>query len=155
MILRKDSVPLTEGRSGYPDPYNLGVGHIAYRALGDAGGLTQFGVAVETLRPGRQSSQMHWHDREDEFLLVLAGELTVVENGAETRVGPGDACCWKAGAETAHMLKNHTEADVHYLIVGTRAENDICHYPGLDLRATPHGFEHLDGTSYPKKGDSK
>ena len=155
MILRKDSVPVTEGVSRYPAPYNLGRGFLSYRHLTEAGGLTQFGVALETLHPGRQSSQPHWEEHEDEFLYMLDGALTVIEDGVETVILPGDACCWKAGTPVAHTLRNHTDQPAVYLIAGSRNPHNICHYPGLDLRATPQGYVHLDGTPYPTKGENK
>lgn len=154
-IFRKGSVAEIEGVSGYPAPFNLGRGHLRYRHVTEAGGLTQFGAAVETLMPGGQSSQMHWEEREDEFLYMLSGMLTVVEDGVETVIGPGDACCWKAGVPVAHCLKNHGEAPATYLIVGSRDPANVCHYPGLDLLATPRGYVHLDGTPYPKGESSK
>jgi uncharacterized cupin superfamily protein len=151
-IFRKDSVPETEGVSGYPDPYNLGRGQLFYRHITNAGGLTQFGAAVETLLPGGQSSQMHWEEREDEFLLMLSGQVTVVEDGVETEIGPGDTCVWKSGTPVAHCLKNKGTAPATYLIVGTRDPENITRYPGLDMLATPQGYTHLDGTPYPKEG---
>lgn len=150
-IFRKDSVPLKEGVSGYPDPYNQGSGNLAYRHLTDAGGLTQFSAALETLHPGGQSSQMHWEEHEDEFLYMLEGTLTVVEDGTETVIHPGDSCCWKASVPVAHTLRNHSDAPAIYLIVGTRHPDNICHYPGLDMLATPKGYTHLDGTMYPPR----
>ena len=149
-ILRKGTVEAVEAKSGYPGPYNLGTGFLSYEPLSRAGGLSQFGATFETLHPGKQSSQMHWHEREDELLFMLEGRLTVIENGVETEIGPGDACAWKAGDETAHCLRNDTDAPARYLIVGTRDPDDICHYPGLDLKATPEGFVHLDGTPWDK-----
>ncbi|MEM1351836.1 MAG: cupin domain-containing protein [Pseudomonadota bacterium] len=148
-ILLKDTVEEVTAKSGYPGPYNLGEGFLSYVPLTRAGGLTQFGAAFETLHPGKQSSQMHWHSHEDEFLYMLEGQLTVVEDGVETVIGPGDACAWKAGEPVAHYLRNHTDAPARYLIVGTKnQEQDICTYPGLDLKATPDGFVHLDGTPW-------
>ncbi len=97
---------------------------------------------------------MHWEDREDEFLYMLSGELTVVEDGVETIITSGDACAWKANTKVAHQLRNHTDADATYLIIGTRDPENICNYPGLDMLATPDGYTRLDGTKYPKKGDS-
>ncbi|QQA43328.1 cupin domain-containing protein [Pelagovum pacificum] len=149
MIIRKNSVALTPGVSNYPEPYNQGRGNLSYRHLTE-GHLSQYGVALETLHPGGQSSQMHWESHEDEFLYMLEGNLTVVENGDETIIGPGDSCCWPAGVEVAHTLKNHTDRDAVYLIMGTRDPENICHYPGLDLLATPEGYTHLDGTPWPK-----
>ncbi len=154
-ILRKNVVPSVDAGSYYPAPYSLGGGNLSYRHLTEAGGLTQFGAALETLHPGGQSSQMHWEEHEDEFLFMLEGELTVVENGIGTVIGAGDACCWKAGEPVAHCLKNHTQAPALYLIVGSRRAENITHYPGLDMRATPRGYEHLDGTPYPKKREAE
>ena len=155
MIIRKDSVPPTEGVSGYPEPFNLGRGFLSYRHLTEAGGLTQFGIALETLHPGRQSSQPHWEEHEDEFLYMLDGALTVVEDGVETIIHPGDACCWKAGRPVAHTLKNHTGQPAVYLIAGSRNPDNICNYPGIDLLSTPRGYTHLDGTPYPTEGENE
>lgn len=150
-IFRKDTVSLTDTVSGYPDPYNQGSGNKSYRHLTEAGGLTQFGAALETLHPGKQSSQMHWEEHEDEFLDMLNGSLTVIENGDGSVIGPGDACCWKADVPVAHTLSNHTSELAIYLIVGKRHPENICHYPSLDMLATPQGFNHLDDTSYPRR----
>src|SRR5689334_21264810 len=95
----------------------------------DAGGLTQYGVYVETLKPGTVASDQHWHEKEDEFLYVLAGELTVVEDGTEALLHPGDAACWPAGKPVAHTVANRSAASCTYLVVGTRVTNDVCHYP--------------------------
>ncbi len=150
-IFKKGTVKQVEAKSGYPGPYNLGQGFLSYVPLSDAGGLTQFGASIETLHPGKQSSQMHWHEAEDEFLLMLEGTLTVVEDGVEADIGPGDACVWKAGEKVAHCLRNHTDTPSTYLIVGTRnAAEDVCHYPGLDLKHTPSGFVHLDDSPWEK-----
>ncbi|AXC49109.1 cupin domain-containing protein [Paracoccus suum] len=154
-VFRKDSVPVTVAHASYPAPYTLPAGRLHYRHITEAGGLTQFGAALETLLPGGQSSQMHWEEHEDEFMFMLSGTLTVVEDGVETIVGPGDSCCWRAGTPVGHMLKNHSDAPATYLIVGSRRPENICHYPGLDLIATPDGPTHLDGTPYPKKGDTQ
>lgn len=150
-IFRKDSVPVTQGKSGYPDPYNQGDDNLSFRHLTDAGGLTQFGAALETLHPGGVSSQQHWEEHEDEFLYMLEGALTVIEDDEETVIGPGDACVWKAGVPVAHMLRNHTDQPAVYLIVGSRRPVNVCHYRNIDLVGTPDGYTHLDGRPYPKK----
>lgn len=151
-ILRKDSVAEIHAVSSYPAPYNLGGGNLSYRHLTEAGGLTQFGAALEVLHPGGRSGQPHWEEHEDEFLFMLSGSLTVIEDGQPTIIGPGDACCWKAGVAVSHTLRNHTDQPATYLIAGSRRPDNITHYPGLDLLAMPDGFAHLDGTPYPKQG---
>lgn len=100
----------------------------------DAGGITQYGGYVETLQPGARSSDRHWHEKEDEFLYVLSGEVTVTENDGDQVLAPGDAACWPAGVPNGHCVSNRSNAACSYLIVGTRPSDDVCHYP--DLRRT-------------------
>jgi uncharacterized cupin superfamily protein len=97
----------------------------------DAGGLTQFGAYVETLQPGSRSSDRHWHEREDEFLFMISGEATVIEEDGAHVLHPGDAACWRAGVANAHQVVNRSGAPCTYLIVGTRVTHDVCHYPDL------------------------
>jgi hypothetical protein len=79
------TVPARKG-SGYPPPFDCACATRTRKRLGDAGGLTDFGVNLMTLPPGGWSSQRHWHSHEDEFVYVLEGELVLVENEGETRV---------------------------------------------------------------------
>lgn len=154
-IMRKGAVAPVTGPSSYPAPYTLPDGRMRWWPISDEGGLTQFGAFTEELSPGAQSSQRHWHEAEDEFLYVLDGAVTVVENDGEHLLHPGDAACWPAGNDNAHCVVNRTDRPVTYLIVGTRADADVCHYPGLDLcyrRETgASGYFHLDGTPYPPR----
>jgi uncharacterized cupin superfamily protein len=97
--------------------------------LSEDGGLKQFGAYVETLEPGSRSSDRHWHEQEDEFLYMLSGEATLIENDGEHLLASGDAACWPAGTPNAHHLVNRSGFPCSYLIVGTRVSNDVCHYP--------------------------
>jgi uncharacterized cupin superfamily protein len=105
-------------------------GVIVYLSTG--GGLTQFGAYLDTLMPGATSSQRHWHDAEDEFLYVLDGTATVIDDDGAQDLGPGDAACWRHGDPNAHHVTNRTDAPTRYMIVGTRVARDICHYPDED-----------------------
>ena len=151
-IIRKSDVTPVTG-SNYPAPYNLGSGFYQAWPLSDSGGLTQFGAFTERLEPGATSCHRHWHEKEDEFLYMLEGELTLIEEDGEHILRPGDAATWKAGVANGHHLRNHTEAPVTYLVVGTRSQNDTCHYPDIDLKLTRQDgqsmFAHKDGTPYP------
>jgi uncharacterized cupin superfamily protein len=119
MIVRKHQVPLDRESEGQ-----------AQRLLySDAGGLTQFGAYVETLQPGARSSDRHWHEGEDEFLYLLSGEATVIEDDGAHPLRPGDAACWKAGTANAHQVVNRSDAPCTYLIFGTRMARDVVHYP--------------------------
>lgn len=160
MILRKGDVAPVIGPSSYPAPHTLPTGRMRWWPVSDAGGLTQFGAALESLEPGARSSQRHWHEAEDEFLHVLDGEVTVIENDGDHLLTPGDSACWPAGSGNAHCLVNRSDRPASYLIVGTRAPDDECHYPDVDLhysrKGGQHGYYRKDGTPYPgfPKGDS-
>jgi uncharacterized cupin superfamily protein len=118
MIVRPADAPRDEGEGG---------GVIVY--LSNAGGLTQFGAYLDTLIPGAVSSERHWHDSEDEFLYVLSGTATVIDDDGEHVLEPGDAACWRHGDPNAHHVANRTEASLTYLIAGSRAAGDVCRYP--------------------------
>jgi uncharacterized cupin superfamily protein len=104
----------------------------AHRSLGDLGGLTRFGVHIERLPPGSTSSLRHWHETEDEFILMLSGEVILREDGGETRLVAGDAAAWPAGVPDGHCLENRSDAAATYLTVGTRNRADVIHYPDHD-----------------------
>ncbi|HYZ05292.1 MAG TPA: cupin domain-containing protein [Rubrobacter sp.] len=87
--------------------------------LSEAGGLAQFVAHVHTLQPGSRSSDRHWHEEEDEFLYMLSGEATVIEEDGPHLLRPGDAACWPAGTANAHQVVNRSGALCSYLILGS------------------------------------
>ena len=127
-----DEVPVKTG-SIYPEPFRTIAEGRARRALGDAGGLTQFGVNLTRLPPGAASAQRHWHEAEDELVFVVSGRVTLVEEGEETELRPGDAAAFKAGVANGHHLVNRSDADAVVLEIGTRAADERAHYPDIDL----------------------
>jgi len=119
--------------SNYPAPFRPAVAGREKRALGNAAGLTQFGVNLTTLRPGAASSLRHWHVQEDEFVYVLAGEVVLVEDEGETILRAGDAAGFKANSGNGHQLVNKSSHEATYLEMGSRSKNEIAHYPDVDL----------------------
>ena len=126
MIIRKANVDVVtkDGRAPEHGPFES----LRYS---DAGGITQYGVYLETLQPGSRSSNRHWHEKEDEMLFVIAGEVTVVENDGAHTLHAGDAACWPAGVDNAHFVTNKSSSPCTYLIMGTRVTHDVCHYPDI------------------------
>ncbi len=59
-----ETAPRRDG-ADYPPPYDQACRGRSRRRLGDAAGLTQFGVNLQRLPPGQWSSQRHWHSCED------------------------------------------------------------------------------------------
>ncbi len=139
--------------SGYPteEMRRLTVGR-SKRALGDALGLTTFGVNLTRLEPGAASALRHWHRRQDEFVYVLEGELTLVTDDGEQVLRPGQCAGFPGGVRNAHHLVNRTSAQAAYLEVGDRLPGDAADYPDHDLcvRATAAGWKytHKDGSPY-------
>jgi uncharacterized cupin superfamily protein len=125
----------SDSLTGYPEPFCQIVLGRSRKRLGNAAGLTQFGVNLTTLKRGAASAQRHWHAAEDEFVYMLAGEVVLCEDGGETVLRPGDAAGFKAGVANGHCLMNRSGSDAVYLEVGTRAVQERAEYPDIDLRA--------------------
>jgi uncharacterized cupin superfamily protein len=127
------AIPVRTG-TDYPEEFRHVVAGRERQRLGDAGGLTQFGVNLTRLRPGAASALRHWHEVEDELVYVLDGELVLVEDSGETILRAGDAATFKSGAANGHHLVNRSGRDAILLEIGTRPERDVVHYPDIDLR---------------------
>jgi uncharacterized cupin superfamily protein len=131
-----DPMSVTPRRgSSYPAPFREPVEGRVKQVLGDPLGLTGFGANLVRLEPGAWSSQRHWHSHEDEFVLVLEGELTLVTDEGETLLGPGMAAGFPAGAENGHHLVNRGGTAATYLEIGDRRPRDEARYPDIDLMA--------------------
>jgi len=138
--------------SAYPPEFADAVKGRAVLRVGDAGGLTQFGANIVTLAPGAASSLRHWHLKEDEFAIMLEGELMLAEDGGETPMRPGDCACFPANTPNGHCFVNRSDRDGRFLVVGTRAEGEVGYYSDIDLMITvgPEGirFTRKDGSAY-------
>lgn len=141
-----------EERQPYPPPHDEALAGKTRQALGDALGLTQFGVNLTRLAPGAVSALRHWHSGEDEFVYVLAGALVLVTEAGEQELAPGDAAGFPAGSPDGHRLENRTDAEVAFIEVGTRAAAETVRYPDSDLvlvkeyRPPARRFTRADGT---------
>ena len=124
--------------SSYPAPFQAVCATRIKRALGDAAGLTRFGVNLVHLNPSDWSAQRHWHSHEDEFVYVLEGEVTLVSDAGEQVLTPGMAAGFPAGVEDGHCLINRSDAVAVYLEVGDRSREDLARYPDIDLVAETH-----------------
>jgi uncharacterized cupin superfamily protein len=136
--------------SGYPAPYRAVSMNKTRRQLGDAAGLTQFGVNLLTLGPGCWSAQRHWHTAEDEFVYILEGELVLVTDAGEEILRPGDCAGFPAGEPNGHHLINRSDRPARLLEVGSRVDSDAVDYPDIDMisPADGRGYRHRDGTPY-------
>lgn len=150
-----DAIPLIN-RTGYPPPFDAPVGGRWYRRLAPAHGLTDFAATHCVLKPGAWSSQRHWHDDEDELLVMIAGEAVLVEDDGRSIVRPGDVLAWPKGSTNGHHLINESDADCAFVVVGGGEHRKRADPPGgggysdIDMLFTADGaYVHKDGTPYP------
>jgi uncharacterized cupin superfamily protein len=144
------AVPGRKG-SGYPAPFAGPCADRIRKRLGNAGGLSDFGVNLMQLPPGNWSSQRHWHSHEDEFVYVLAGEVVLIEDNGETVLRAGDCAAFPKGSGNGHHMINRSDAMAVYLEVGSRSPDDLTTCSDIDMMsANSDGrFVHKDGTPYP------
>jgi uncharacterized cupin superfamily protein len=133
--------------TGYPAEYAGLVEGRSVRRLGPVHGLSDFGVSHVVLKPGAASSQRHWHEDEDEFLLMLAGQAVLVEEGARTPMAAGDMAAFPKGDPNGHHLINESASDCIFVAFG-RVPTGDCHYPDIDMQWTGGGYRHKDGSDF-------
>ena len=150
-LIDQSKCPVKTG-SIYPEPYASEMAGRSSLRLGDAGGLTQFGANLVVLAPGAKSSLRHWHLNEDEFVMVTAGECTLVQDEGETVMRPGDCAAFPAGDSNGHQFINKTGAEARFLVVGTKAPREVATYSDVDLRVEMAGgkarFTFKDGSVF-------
>jgi len=139
-------------RTNYPSPFDRVVAGRERKRLGNAAGLDQFGVNLTTLKPGAASALRHWHEKEDELVYILEGEVVLIEDGGETLLKPGDAAGFKADSRDGHQLINRTDGDAVYLEIGTRSKHEYVEYSDVDLKVVRDDkgmrYTHKNGEPY-------
>lgn len=151
MKLDLAQVPVRTGTI-YPEPYAQLVAGRTYLRLGEGGGLTQFGVNLVTLEPGALSSLRHWHQNEDEFVMMTEGVCIMVTDQGETEMRPGDCAAFPAGRADGHHFINRSAAPARFLVVGTKAPSEVATYSDVDMMVhIAEGkarFTHKDGSDW-------
>jgi uncharacterized cupin superfamily protein len=148
--IKVDTAPEVRG-SRYPSPYDAPCAGRVRRALGDAAGLTQFGVNLTRLPAGCWSSQRHWHTVEDEFIFIVGGTVVLVTDSGEETLCAGDCAGFRAGSGDGHHLQNRSNLDALILEIGTRRpDEDEAFYSDIDLHALKGraGYARKNGEIY-------
>lgn len=128
-----DALPWRTG-SSYPAPHDQAMEGRRQKRLGDPAGLTQFGANLVRLEPGALSSLRHWHEKQDEFLVVLSGALTLVDDHGETPLQAGDCCAFPAGDPNGHHIVNRSDQPGSFVVVGTRTSEETGWYSDVDMK---------------------
>ena len=115
--------------------------------LTEALGFEDMGVHLVTVKAGDDSSELHSHEEDEEFVYILHGSATAHIGDESFEVGPGDFMAFPKHSP-AHFMHNPGPEDLHYLVGGTRAPIDICNYPRKGLRQfRVHGRREFTETS--------
>ncbi len=140
----------SHSRCSYPGKLADGFDGRSSQVLGDPSGITQFGVNIVRLAPGAQSSLRHYHLQQDEFLMMTAGELVLIDDDGEHVMRPGDCAAFPAGDANGHHLINKTDVPAAFLVVGTRTPTETAVYSDIDMKvdvdADGYTFTRKDGS---------
>ena len=137
--------------TGYPDPFHKDVAGRWWKRIAPLAGLTQMGASHVVLEPGAWSSQRHWHDGEDELLIMLSGTAVLVEDEGETELVAGDVAAWAEGVANGHHLINRSDAPCSFIAISAGPDKGG-HYSDIDMKWTEDGkFRRRDGTEYPNR----
>ena len=135
-------------RTGYPAPFDKEVQRRWAQRLGPIFGLTDYGANVATLEPEAWSSQRHWHEGEDELVVMLEGEAVLVEDEGETVMRPGDVAVFPKGVANGHHFINRSASPCRLIAIG-RPPGAACYYSDIDMMVGADGnYVHKDGTAY-------
>jgi uncharacterized cupin superfamily protein len=135
-------------RTGYPPPFDQPVAGRWQRAVGQSAGLSELGARHVVLEPGAWSSQRHWHDGEDELLVMLSGRAVLIEDGGETELVAGDVAAWPMGVRNGHHLINRSSEPCTFVCVSA-GKNTGGGYSDIDMLFTEDNrYVHKDGTPY-------
>ncbi len=134
--------------TGYPAPFDAAVAGRWWRRLAPAGGLTQMGVSHVVLDPGAWSSQRHWHEGEDELVIMLSGEALLIEDEGETPMRTGDVAGFAAGVRNGHHLVNRSDAPCSFIAISAGDRRTGGSYSDIDMLFGEDGYTRKDGTPY-------
>lgn len=141
-----DAIPATNA-TGYPGDLAAAVAGRWVRRVGKTAGFADFGASHVVLKPGAASSQRHWHEDEDELVVMLAGEAVLVDDSGRVVMRPGDVAAFPKGDPNGHQLVNESDADCVFLAIGRPSASD-CHYPDVDLHLSGGAYRRKDGSAY-------
>ena len=146
------AVPESNATS-YPEPYRAANLKRFNRRVGDHAGLKNFGVNLTRIEPGGQSSHRHAHLTQDEFVYVLAGEVTLETDAGKEVLRAGACAGFPCGSGNAHRFVNNSPADVLLLVIGDRSGGDEVTYPEIDMHGKlgedgRYRFMRKDGTPF-------
>lgn len=109
-----------------PEGYKSG-----YHRFGPELDGTRMGATVYELPPGQALCPYHW-ETEEEWLLVLSGEVTLRHPEGEDVLKPGDVVAFADNESGAHKTWNAGTEPARLMMWSTKDRAGYCIYPDSD-----------------------
>lgn len=89
----------------------------------------KLGVSVDTVAPGMRSCSYHFHQAQEEMVVVIGGSGTLRVAGSMLPIRTGDVIVIPAGPAYPYQIIKPSDAPLQYLSISTRETPEICEYP--------------------------
>jgi uncharacterized cupin superfamily protein len=137
--------------TGYPEPFHEPVAGRWWKRIAPLADLTEMGASHVMLEPGAWSSQRHWHEGEDELVVMLSGTAVLIEDGGETELKAGDIAAWPKGSTNGHHMINRSSEPCTFVAVSA-GPGGAGAYSDIDMMWTADGrYCRRDGSEYAKR----
>jgi uncharacterized cupin superfamily protein len=105
-------------------------------------GATHSGVGVYVLPPGERAWPYHFELADEEWAIVIDGEVTLRTPVGERVLRRGDIVCFPAGADGAHAFRNDSDRPVRYAMLSSGPLHvDVAVYPDSGkIKVSGRGF---------------
>ena len=107
-------------------------------------GAARTGMGVYEVAPGEKTWPYHFELAEEEWLVVIDGEVTLRTPEGERVLRAGDVAVFPVGPAGAHAIRNDGTASARYALISSVAEDaDGAVYPDSDtFVARSRGWSH-------------
>jgi uncharacterized cupin superfamily protein len=121
--------------------------------VGALAGMTECGMTLYELDPGKRNMPYHAHHGIEETVVVLRGTPTLRTPDGERELAEGEVAVCPRGRAGAHQLINRSESVARFLVISSKAPADLIEYPDsgkISAQAgawgTPEAVSYMLGT---------
>jgi uncharacterized cupin superfamily protein len=97
--------------------------------IGAAAGSERLGATLYELPPGEALCPYHWHEGNEEMLVVLSGRPRVRTPSGWRQLEPGELVAFPRGREGAHQVDNRADEAARILMLSEMNSPEVVFYP--------------------------
>jgi uncharacterized cupin superfamily protein len=129
---------LPHGVDGAPPGHEFSAASLTPRV-----GAVLTGLGVYELPPGQSAWPYHFELAEEEWVIVIAGEVVVRTPAGQRTLRAGDVACFPAGADGAHAMRNDGDVTARFAMPSSAPGRlDVAVYPDSGkIKVSGRGFE--------------